>query len=116
MSAKAIAVMAFAAFSSIALTSPAQESGPYKVKQIQLVGGEGGFDYVTADPDARTLYVARSGPSGQVYIYNLDTLALLGNIPNTSAHGAAVDTASGFHRSELPEARGTGLEPSPRRR
>jgi DNA-binding beta-propeller fold protein YncE len=95
MSAKAIAVLALAAFSPIALDLSAQDSGPYKVKQIQLVGGEGGFDYVTADPDARTLYVARSGPSGQLYVYNLDTLALIGNIPNTSAHGAAVDTATG---------------------
>ncbi|MGA2186643.1 MAG: hypothetical protein ABSH47_26815, partial [Bryobacteraceae bacterium] len=40
----------------------AQESGPYKVLKIQLVGGDGGFDYVTADPDGRNLYVARSGP------------------------------------------------------
>jgi len=32
------------------------------VLRIQLVGGDGGFDYVTADPDGRNLYVARSGP------------------------------------------------------
>jgi DNA-binding beta-propeller fold protein YncE len=73
----------------------AQESGPYKVLKIQLVGGDGGFDYVTADPDARTLYVARMGPAGHIGVYNLDTLAPIGDIPGVSAHGGAVDTATG---------------------
>jgi hypothetical protein len=36
----------------------AQDAGPYKVVKIQLTGGDGGFDYVTADPDGRNLYVA----------------------------------------------------------
>jgi hypothetical protein len=73
----------------------AQDSGPYKVIKIQLVGGDGGFDYVTADPDGRNLYVARSGPAGHVGIFNLDTLAQVGDISATSAHGGAVDTATG---------------------
>jgi DNA-binding beta-propeller fold protein YncE len=70
-------------------------TGPYKVLKIQLVGGEGGFDYVTADPDGRNLYVARSGPAGHIGVFNLDTLAQVGDIPGVSAHGAAVDPASG---------------------
>ena len=73
----------------------AQESGPYKVIKIQLVGGEGGFDYVTADPNGRNLYVARSGPAGHIDVFNLDTLAQVGDILGTSAHGAAVDTETG---------------------
>jgi DNA-binding beta-propeller fold protein YncE len=73
----------------------AQDSGPYKVLRIALVGGEGGFDYVTADPDGRNLYVARSGPTGQIGVFNLDNLAPLGDIAGVSAHGAAVDTATG---------------------
>jgi DNA-binding beta-propeller fold protein YncE len=71
------------------------QDGPYKVQKIQLVGGDGGFDYVTADPDGRNLYVARSGPSGHIGVFNLDTLAQVGDIPGTSAHGGAVDTATG---------------------
>jgi hypothetical protein len=71
------------------------QDGPYQVKQIQLVGGDGGFDYVTADSDARNLYVARSGPQGHIGVFNLDTLAPVGDIPGTSAHGGAVDTATG---------------------
>jgi DNA-binding beta-propeller fold protein YncE len=95
MSARALAVIIFFALLQVASAARAQDSGPYKIERIQLVGGEGGFDYVTADPDARTLLVARSGPAGQLYVYNLDTLAPIASIPNTSAHGAAVDTATG---------------------
>src|SRR5215469_11414262 len=73
----------------------AQESGPYKVVKIQLVGGDGGFDYVTADSEGRNLYVARSGPSGHIGVFNLDTLAQVGDIPGVSAHGAAVDSFTG---------------------
>ena len=71
------------------------QAGPYKVLKIQLVGGDGGFDYVTADPDGRNLYVARSGPAGHIGVFNLDTLAQVGDIPGTSAHGGAVDTSTG---------------------
>jgi DNA-binding beta-propeller fold protein YncE len=71
------------------------QDGPYKVVKIQLVGGDGGMDYVTADPDGRNLYVARSGPAGHIGVFNLDTLAQVGDIPGTSAHGGAVDTATG---------------------
>ena len=73
----------------------AQENGPYKVLRIQLTGGEGGWDYVTADPDGRHLFVARSGPAGHIGVYNLDTLEQVGDIPNVSAHGGAVDTETG---------------------
>jgi DNA-binding beta-propeller fold protein YncE len=78
-----------------AILAQTPDSGPYKVLKIQLTGGEGGFDYVTADPDGRNLYVARSGPAGHIGVYNLDTLAQVGDIPGISAHGAAVDTGSG---------------------
>ena len=71
------------------------QDGPYQVTKIQLVGGDGGFDYVTADSDGRNLYVARSGPQGHIGVFNLDTLAQVGDIPGTSAHGGAVDTATG---------------------
>jgi DNA-binding beta-propeller fold protein YncE len=95
MSARVLAIATLAALLQLAIPARSQNSGPYKVQRIQLVDGEGGFDYVTADPDGRTLYVARSGPSGQIYVHNLDTLSQIAIIPNTSAHGAAVDTATG---------------------
>lgn len=75
--------------------APVRDAGPYHVAKIQLVGGDGGFDYVTSDPDGRNLYVARSGPAGHIGVFNLDTLAPVGDIPGVSSHGGAVDTASG---------------------
>lgn len=94
MTSKTLIVAAFAALLSFAALAHAQ-AGPYKVVKIQLVGGDGGMDYVTADADGRNLYVARSGPGGHIGVFNLDTLAQVGDIPGTSAHGGAVDTATG---------------------
>jgi len=94
MSSKPLFVFALAVMLSTAGVAPCPGrsiQGP----QIQLVGGDGGFDYVTADADGRNLYVARSGPAGHIGVFNLDTLAQVGDIPGASAHGAAVDTATG---------------------
>ena len=94
MTSKTLIVAAVAAMLSTAGLANAQ-AGPYKVLRIQLVGGDGGFDYVTADSEGRNLYVARSGPAGHIGVFNLDTLAQVGDIPGISSHGGAVDTASG---------------------
>jgi hypothetical protein len=95
MARKTLALATLASMLLFAGYASAQESGPYKVLKIQMVGGEGGFDYVTADSDGRNLYVARSGPAGHIGVFNLDTLAQVGDIPGVSAHGGAVDTATG---------------------
>ena len=95
MSDKRPLVAMLAVLIPLAAPAQAQDNGPYKVLKIQMVGGDGGFDYVTADSDGRNLYVARSGPAGHIPVYNLDTLAQVGDIPNVSAHGAAVDMATG---------------------
>src|SRR5271170_4818652 len=102
MNCKPLVLLALALLLPSANLSLAQDSGPYKVLKIKLVGGDGGFDYVTADPDARNLYVARSGPAGHIGVFNLDTLAPVGDIPGTSAHGGAVDSATehGFATSK----------------
>jgi DNA-binding beta-propeller fold protein YncE len=95
MSSKSLAAAFLATALSLAGALQAQQPSPYKVLKIQLVGGDGGFDYVTADSDGRNLYVARSGPAGHIGVFNLDTLAQVGDIPGVSAHGGAVDTATG---------------------
>ena len=94
MTSKPLIVASLAAMLSFAAIANAQ-AGPYKVLKIQLVGGDGGFDYVTADSEGRNLYVARSGPAGHIGVFNLDTLTQVGDIPGISSHGGAVDTASG---------------------
>jgi DNA-binding beta-propeller fold protein YncE len=95
MACKPLIVGTLAVVLQLAGFACAQDSESYKVLKIQLVGGDGGFDYVTADPDGRNLYVARSGPAGHIGVYNLDTLAQVGDIPGVSAHGGAVDSATG---------------------
>ena len=81
----------------------AQTAGPYKLLKTVKVGGVGGFDYIYADVVGRRLYVARSGAvTPRILVFNLDTLASVGEIPNVSAHGAMVDTKShhGFASSK----------------
>jgi hypothetical protein len=83
---------------ALALTLPLAalaQQGPYKIINTVKVGGDGGFDYVTADSDGRKLYVARSGATGHIGVFNLDTLAQVGDITGVSSHGGVVDTATG---------------------
>ena len=91
------AVFGFSASLAFGQAAPADSAeGPYKVVKSAKVGGEGGFDYVTADPDTRHLYVVRSGQGGRISAYDLDTLKLAGEIPNVSGgHGVAVDPKTG---------------------
>jgi DNA-binding beta-propeller fold protein YncE len=102
MNCKPLVVATLAVALIFASIAHSQDNGPYKVLKIQLVGGDGGFDYVTADSDGRNLYVARSGPAGHIGVFNLDTLVQMSDIPGTSAHGSAVDTATehGFATSK----------------
>lgn len=84
------------ALACLAVMAIAQTSGPNKVVKTAKVGGEGGFDYIYADSAGRKLYIPRSGQqNARITVFNLDTLAPLGEIPNTNAHGVAVDTKSG---------------------
>jgi DNA-binding beta-propeller fold protein YncE len=71
------------------------KNGPYKVIRRATVGGDGGFDYVFADAVGRRLYVPRTGPTARIAVFDLDTLAPAGEIPNTNARGVAVDPKSG---------------------
>jgi DNA-binding beta-propeller fold protein YncE len=90
------AVVAMVPFSALSQT------GPYKVLQTEKVGGEGGFDYVYADDAGRKLYIPRSGPSGRITVFDLETLKPAGEIANASAHGVVVDDKSkhGFGSSK----------------
>ena len=88
--------------SVLAIAGLAKAQQPYKVLQTAKVGGAGGFDYVFADSDGRRLYIPRSGSPGRISVFNLDTLAPVGEIPNASARGAVVDPKShhGFASSK----------------
>lgn len=92
--AAGIALFAATGFAAPTLAQQPTTGGPYRVQKTAKVGGEGGFDYVYADADGRRLYAARSGSAPRVTVFNLDTLAPAGEIPMTSARGAATDTQS----------------------
>ncbi len=87
-----------AILASIGLAQEASSTGPYKVLKTAKVGGAGGYDYVNADVEHRRLYIARTGPTPRITVYNLDTLESLGEIASSNAHGAVVDakTNHGF--------------------
>ena len=59
----------------------------YHLLQKVTLGGEGGWDYLTVDADARRLYISRGT---HVMVVNADTYQVVGDIPNTAGvHGIA---------------------------
>ena len=70
-----------------ALSLKHSTSGYHLIKKIQL-GGEGGWDYLFVDSDARRLYVSRST---HVVVLDADSGNVVGEIPNTNGvHGVAI--------------------------
>ena len=90
----ALALLVPALAATLAPTPSLAQSGPYKILSTHKLGGDGGWDYLAADSSARRLYLARSGDTGSLHVYNLDTLAPIGDVPVGSAHGAAIDDAT----------------------
>ncbi len=63
-------------------------SPPYGVVAKYVIGGEGGWDYLTVDPDAHRLYVSHAT---HVAVLDSRTGAVVGDIPNTpGVHGIAL--------------------------
>ncbi len=80
-------------FAAVAGGQPA--SGPYRILKTAKVGGAGGYDYVYADAVGRRLYIPRSGQGARITVFDLDSLAPAGEIPNVNAHGVTVDPKAG---------------------
>ena len=97
LSAFAISMIPF-----LSWAQPGASDGPYHLLQRAKVGGDGGFDYVYADNAGRRLYIARRGDKARMTVFDLDTLAPVGEIPNVNGHGAVVDakTNHGFTTSK----------------
>ncbi|HKE21860.1 MAG TPA: hypothetical protein VKB88_05675 [Bryobacteraceae bacterium] len=95
-------VLALAMSACIGWAQSAPAAGPYKVLKTAKVGGDGGFDYVYADEAGRRLYIARTGQTPRITVFNLDTLDSAGEIAKTAAHGVAVSTKThhGFASSK----------------
>src|ERR1051326_2746453 len=105
-----------ALLSSLGLAFQAQSDGPYKVLKTARVGGEGGTDYIIADPVGRRLYITRNvvrarpatettpavdSVPGRVTVFSLDDLSPVGTIlnigggSNGGGNGAVGDSKSG---------------------
>src|SRR5258708_26847359 len=50
---------------SVGLAIEAQTDGPYKVLKTAKVGGEGGTDYIYAEPVGRRIYITRGAAAAQ---------------------------------------------------
>src|SRR5579859_3735373 len=96
-----IALVGLAA--SLAAQEPST-TGPYKVLKAARVGGEGGWDYINADPANRRLLIPRSGPgrgsmsqdySPRIMAYSLDDLSPVDSLVGTNGNGAVADAKSG---------------------
>src|SRR6201998_3832639 len=92
-----IAVTLFAALAlGAALYGKARAAGPsgYQVVKTIPVAGEGGWDYVAVDSDARRIYISHAT---KVVVLDADSFAVAGEIPDTQGvHGIAI--ASDFGR------------------
>jgi DNA-binding beta-propeller fold protein YncE len=87
-----LASIALLAFASIAF---AADPGLHVVKTYKL-GGEGGWDYLKADPESRHLFISRAT---HVIVMDMDSGKAVGDIPDTpGVHGIALanDLGRGF--------------------
>lgn len=78
----------------LASAKPDSPKQNYSVVKAANVGGDGGFDYLFAEPAERRLYIPRNGTSGHLSVFDLDTLEPRGQIAGIRAGGAVVDPIS----------------------
>ena len=71
-------------------------SSGYHVSKKTVLGGDGGWDYLTVDAKARRIYISRGT---HVMVVDADSAAVVGDIPGTNGvHGIAIvsDMDKGF--------------------
>ena len=74
-------------------SSAAADAGPYAVAEIYRVGGEGGMDYLTVDPQSKRLFVPRST---HTMVLDANTGKLVADIPGQKrSHGVALVPGAG---------------------
>jgi hypothetical protein len=108
-----LTLLLIAAITTLAPIVLAQSPGPYRVLKTAKVGGEGGTDYIYAEPVGRRLYITRGATPAReatatmpavpafekrLTIFDLDTLEPVSVIPGVGGNGATVcpNTGHGF--------------------
>ncbi len=90
-------ITAVAGVAMLMVNSPApaqthRDAIHYHLLKKVTIGGEGGWDYLEADPQHRKLYIAHFT---QVDVYDLDHDKIISHIPNTEGvHGIAIAEAA----------------------
>ena len=85
---KRVVCLAIVLSLSYALFAAPAPSGGYSVTKKIPIAGSGSWDYLSVDEEARRLYVSHGT---QVEVVNIDSLAVVGSIPNTQGvHGIAI--------------------------
>lgn len=88
------AAFAAAAAAPALLSTPLMAQGPYKVLAKWKLGGEGGWDYLTADPGAHRLYITHGE---RVEVVDSRTGKTIGAITGLHGiHGVALDDAGKY--------------------
>lgn len=81
------------------------DAGTYKVVTQYKVGGEGGWDILTVDPDTHRLYYGRGT---RMQVLDIETGKVIGEIPDTPGiHGVAL--ASGLGRGFTSNGRDSSV-------
>jgi DNA-binding beta-propeller fold protein YncE len=76
-----------------ALLATTAMAADYKVTKTWKVGGDGGWDYLTADSDGHRLFIARAT---RVMVIDTDSGKPVGEIADTpGVHGVAIDSGAG---------------------
>jgi DNA-binding beta-propeller fold protein YncE len=88
-------ILAAAVVSLLSYSASAQDS-PYRFSKEIVIGGEGGWDYLSVDPAAHRLYVSHAS---KVVVLDTQANKVAGEIPDTpGVHGFAIasDLGRGF--------------------
>ena len=87
MKLRILAVVVLAIAASIALYAAPSSNAPYKQLDKYSLEGEGGWDYLTFDPDGNRLFIAHSN---SFLVVDANSGKKLGEFPAQGAHGVAL--------------------------
>jgi DNA-binding beta-propeller fold protein YncE len=88
MKTKLIQTVMLFLFMAIVIAGAKAHADEYAVKETLQVGGEGGFDFITVDPDAKLLYLPRAS---HTQVVDAGSGKIVGDVPdNSRSHGVAL--------------------------
>ncbi|PWU06378.1 MAG: hypothetical protein C5B51_12360 [Terriglobia bacterium] len=87
MKKSSVSPLCRAALLLLAVAGPGAAAEPYHLINRLPIPGDYGWDYLTADSDARRLYVSHDK---EVVVLDLDTDRIVGTIPGANIHGIAI--------------------------